>query len=321
MQPSARKIEIFAPFGEALDLTKAILFQPFDAAKWCVIGFTAFLAGLADGTRFSLPNPMGGDFRGKARTDESTELNEIWNQWFSDALTFWVFVAVFLFVIVIIVLFSWLSARGRFMFIDCIVRNRGAVVEPWHEWRREGNKLFGFTMAVSAASLVLLPLLASPFLWPWFTEGYWGEFTTWKIVYAVVVVLLLIVAGIFLAVVMWFAVPVMYRQRCGVIAALRAVLQLVASYPLPMLLFGPFVAVLILGGAIVSCLATCLTCCLAAIPYVGTVILLPLYVFYYSYSLLFLRQFGPEYDVWGEGLPAHLRPPPSAEPPPLPAIG
>ena len=33
-----RKIEIFAPFSAALDLTKLILFQPFDLGKWCVIG-------------------------------------------------------------------------------------------------------------------------------------------------------------------------------------------------------------------------------------------------------------------------------------------
>jgi hypothetical protein len=120
-----------------------------------------------------------------------------------------------------------------------------------------------------------------------------------------------------LAVLLWFAVPVMYRQRCGVIAACRIVLQLAAAHPVPMLLYILFVAVLALGGAVLSCLAMCVTCCLAALPYVGTVILLPLYVFYYSYALLFLRQFGPEYDVWGEGLPAHLTPRLPLEPPPL----
>jgi hypothetical protein len=51
------------------------------------------------------------------------------------------------------------------------------------------------------------------------------------------------------------------------------------------------------------------------------VVLLPLYTFYYSYTLLFLRQFGPEYDVWGGALPAHLTPTAAMEPPPLPAIG
>ena len=45
MNEAGRKIEIFKPFGEAFELTKKILFQPFDIGKWFVIGFAAFLAG------------------------------------------------------------------------------------------------------------------------------------------------------------------------------------------------------------------------------------------------------------------------------------
>src|SRR5437868_14857484 len=41
------KIEIFQPFGEAFELMKKILFQPFDFKKWLVIGFVAWLANLA----------------------------------------------------------------------------------------------------------------------------------------------------------------------------------------------------------------------------------------------------------------------------------
>src|SRR3982751_2939287 len=43
------KIEIFAPFGAALELMQKILFRPFDLKKWFVIGFAAFLSHLAGG--------------------------------------------------------------------------------------------------------------------------------------------------------------------------------------------------------------------------------------------------------------------------------
>ena len=67
----------------------------------------------------------------------------------------------------------------------------------------------------------------------------------------------------------------------------------------------------------IACLLTCVTCCLAAIPYVGTVILLPLFVFRQAYLLLFVRQFGPEYDVWAGLAPAvPVAPPVQAMPPP-----
>ena len=47
MTDAGGKIEIFKPFGEAFELTKKILFQPFDIGKWFVDRFrAAFLASL-----------------------------------------------------------------------------------------------------------------------------------------------------------------------------------------------------------------------------------------------------------------------------------
>ena len=45
MNGPARKIEILAPFNQAIELTRLILFRPFDITKWLVIGFAAFLSG------------------------------------------------------------------------------------------------------------------------------------------------------------------------------------------------------------------------------------------------------------------------------------
>ena len=50
MNGSEPKIEIFQPFGEAFELTKKILFRPFDLKKWFVIGFTAWLSNLGGGS-------------------------------------------------------------------------------------------------------------------------------------------------------------------------------------------------------------------------------------------------------------------------------
>src|SRR6266699_3835504 len=52
MNGTEPKIEIFKPFEEAFELTKKILFRPFDITKWFVIGFAAFLANLAGGVHF-----------------------------------------------------------------------------------------------------------------------------------------------------------------------------------------------------------------------------------------------------------------------------
>jgi hypothetical protein len=63
-------------------------------------------------------------------------------------------------------------------------------------------------------------------------------------------------------------------------------------------------------------IATCATCCLAVLPYIGTVILLPIFVCLRAFGLFFIRQFGPDYDVF-----ATLPPPEtSATPPSLPPL-
>jgi hypothetical protein len=50
------------------------------------------------------------------------------------------------------------------------------------------------------------------------------------------------------------------------------------------------------------------TCCIAgcflAIPYLGTVLLLPVHVFNRAYSLSYLAQFGPQFNVFPPESPA-----------------
>jgi hypothetical protein len=121
------------------------------------------------------------------------------------------------------------------------------------------------------------------------------------------------------AVVSNFMIPVMYARRCNAMEGFRAALSMVAEYPGPVVLYFLFSIVLWVAFGMIACLAACLTCCIVAIPYVGTVILLPAYVFFMSYLLLFVRQFGPGYDVWANvvaaGATQWIEPPPAGPPP------
>ena len=58
---------------------------------------------------------------------------------------------------------------------------------------------------------------------------------------------------------------------------------------------------MILAIVLVTC---CVAGCFMAIPYLGTVLLLPVLVFKRSYSLFYLAQFGREYDVFAPAAPA-----------------
>ena len=314
MNGTEPKIEIFKPFGEAFELMKRILFQPFDVKKWFVIGFAAWLANLGGG---------GFNYQYNRREDVQ-KLNEAISQIPHPILVIGVCVLISL-VLVLIVLFAWLRARGGFMFIDCIVKNRGAVAEPWREFRKEGNSYFLFSLVLGLCFLVFAALLSLPLIILAIKGRYYffihrdqlNIYTISAIAAWVFIILLLVLVWALIA---NFMTPVMYRRRCRAYEAFRAVTTLIAANPGEILLYCLFLIVLALATAIVACLVTCATCCIAAIPYIGTVILLPVFVLLRSFSLLFLRQFGPEYDVWAGFAPAELLPILSpASPAPLPS--
>jgi len=328
---TAPDIQVVKPFTDAIELTKQILFRPFDLKKWLVVGFAAWLAHIGGGgfnyrTRYNRP----ADMRHSAGFEQLKD--------FIHNTEFWIialFVICFVvFVLALILVFMWLRARGVFMFTDCIVRNRAAIKEPWREFRKIGNSFFIFSLLIFLIFFLLAALLAVPLIVLAIQSGRHNDLSV-----PVLVVVMLWACGVFLLAIAWalisqLMVPIMYRRRCLASEGFRAALSLITSYPGEITLYCLFWIVLAIGVVIVSCLAICLTCCVAALPYIGTVILLPIHVCLRSFNLLFLRQFGPDYDVWasvpaietglastaagGDVIPTPPPVPAPSEPPPPP---
>jgi hypothetical protein len=308
MNGNGSKIEIFKPFGEAFEVMKKILFQPFDLKKWFVIGFAAWLASLGGGGSFNY-QPNG--------EEEVKKVNDAISQIPHSILVTGV-VLVIVLVLVLIVLFAWLRARGGFMFIDCIVKNRGAIKEPWRDFRKEGNSYFLFSLLVVLVMFVFAGLLSLPLVIPAIQND---DFLRTHQLYLITAIAALVLVIIFFvlawALITSFMMPIMYRRRCRASEAFTVVTRLIAAHTGEMLLYCLFWIVLALASVMVGCIAACATCCIVAIPYIGTVILLPVLVLLRSFSLLFLRQFGPDYDVWAGFMPPEFSPvllPPPAPP-------
>ena len=323
MNGSESNIEIFKPFGEAFELMKKILFQPFDLKKWFIIGFAAWLANLGRG---------GGGFNYQFnRHEEAQKVNEAISQIPHPILVFGVSLLIFV-VLALIVLFAWLRARGGFMLIDCIVKNRASIAEPWHEFRKEGNSYFRFSLVVTVVFIVFAALLALPLIILAIKGRYHLHLHHDRLDVYVILAIAAWVFVILLVIIAWaliasFMLPVMYRRRCRAYEAFRAALSLIMTHPGEILLYCLFLIVLAIATGLISCLAICATCCIAALPYVGTVILLPVFILFRSFSLAFLRQFGADYDVWATFMPPEFLPilsgaspvpPPVAQPPSLP---
>ena len=281
---------------------KKILFQPFNLKKWLIIGFAAWLANLGSG---------GGGVGNFNYPDNRRENAQKWNETIGQIPQPVLITGICLlvcFVLLLIVLFAWLRARGRFILVDCIVRNRAAIVEPWKEFRAEGNSFFLFSLLAVLALIAVITLAGLVLIVP-FSAGrghaepgvaFWIGISLTAFISAC-----LIFVWAFASQLM---VPIMYRQRCRAPVAFTRAVGLVSSHPGPMLLYVLFFILLAIAMVMISCAVTCATCCTAAIPYVGSVILLPIPVTLDAFWLLFLRQFGPDYDVWAAFVPPEFLP-------------
>lgn len=317
MNGTEPKIEIFKPFGEAFELMQRILFQPFDLTKWLVIGFAAFLAGLSGGFHSSF-NPFS---RWNAREDRRA-IAEFFRDFGSVGHMQWWVVALIviggLIILALVFVFMWLGARGRFLFTDCIVRNRGAIVAPWKEFRVQGNSFFLFSLLVALCIIVVVALVALALFLPVFPRGSGAQIGLRLWIALGVFVFFILCLALVWTLILQLMIPIMYRQRCLAWPAFSRSLRLIATYPGPMLFYFLFLLVILFAAGLISCLAACVTCCIAAIPYIGTVLLLPIPVTLHGFSLLFLRQFGSDYDVWANFIPPEFSP--ILLPPPAPPV-
>jgi hypothetical protein len=288
------------------------LFQPFDVRKWFVLGFCAWLAQLGEGggPNFNVGGGGGGGPGGGGGGFGD------FGDWFEEhlAVILLVAAAIFLVALALGLLIVWLSSRGKFMFLDGVVHNRGAVVDPWHRYRSLANSLFAFRVVFGLVVLLALALVGAVcfgLAWIDIARETFGPAALIAIVIGVLSFLVIVVsAAIISGLLDDFVVPVMYLRERRVLEAWRVFWrELGQGHVGPILLFYLMKIILGMGVAAVAMIATCLTCCLTVLPYLGTVILLPLFVFLRCYSLAFIEQYGPDwqmfaYDLEAPGTPA-----------------
>ena len=294
------QISPISPIAPAWHRMVRILFKPFDITKWMALGFCAFLAHCGEGGAGgggSPPWPVGG------QQASST------GEWFEQNMALVLIVAALVVVagIGIALLVTWISSRGKFMFIDGVVKNRGAVREPWREYKREGNSLFLFRVVlgllgfVAAVVAVGLPMLIAI---PDFQRETLGGAGIAAIVVGSVLLLFLIVIAIAVKFMIdAFVVPTMYSRRVRALAGWRlAWRELVRGNIVSTIVLFLMLVVFGLVAAMIGILSVFFTCCLVIIPYVGTVILLPIPVFMTAYILEYIQQFGPEWQFFPDDM-------------------
>ena len=287
------------PITPAWNHMVRILFKPFEFKKWMLLGFCAFLAQCGEGGGNS-----GGNSSNWSSSNNQQRYGEA-KQWVESNLELAIGIAIGTFTLIIVIglLVNWLSSRGKFMLLDGIVKNRGAVSEPWTEYKTEGNSLFllrivvgiiavlGVLVAIGIPVLVALPDIK--------TETF-SEASFAAIVFGCFLFIPYIIACIafsfFLRV---FVIPTMYLKRVRAVEGMGIAWRtLYKGHIGSAILF--FLMMLLLGivSVAVTIVAICCTCCLTIIPYIGSVILLPISVFFVCYSITYIQQFGEDWQFF-----------------------
>ncbi len=301
-------IKYSEPLSRAWLRMKILLFRPFDIGAWFVLGFTAFLAGLGDGgggggsnlyNRFNYDSDFD-DFGGLAENFGGS-----FQDFFNTGLGVGLAMLLGLAVILLILLLLWLSSRGKFMFLDNLVHRRTEVTRPWNEFASLGNSLFlwqvGYAV-VSLAALGLCVLLGIAIFAPLLAGDAGWMITAPLAILAGTIGFILFTAILYIEFFLTeFVVPIMHRHRIGTMAAWARFLAIFREHPGSFILCGLFYLLLNIIGLMALLFGGLLTCCvgllLMAIPYVGSVITLPVSVTLRYYTLDFLGQFGDEFRL------------------------
>jgi len=303
------EISCTAPIGLAWARMKEILFGPFDFKKWLLLGFTAFLANAQQGGSFNYRSG-GGDFENMPDMSQLMEKGQSFLQEHAAEMMIIISIGVVVLLVAIAfgLLLTWVTSRGRFMFLDNVVHNCAEVKRPWAVFVHHGNSLFFWRVVFGLVCFVLFLLLGGlatlTVILPKI-QAPPGTALPWAgiVVCGLIGLVLMLVISMTMFFLDQFVIPLMYicdltaREAWSrFLALLRANLGKFVLYTLMYMLLS------MVGGLAAMILLIPLCCflwCFFLIPFFSSYLLavafLPITVFFRQYSLDYLAQYGAEY--------------------------
>lgn len=287
------------------------LFRPFRPEVWLTLGFVAWLAQLGEsGGGFGGANSFG-----QGSPDRSP--TRVWNEtrdWIAANLAWLIPVVIAGLVVIVLIgaVILWVRCRAKFIFIHNLAHETIAIATPWREYGREGNRLFlallllGIGVSVISLAIVGAGLAVA---WADLRAARFGPGALVALLGGVPTLILLgIGALVARALIVDFVAPIMYLRRITFVAAWMVFAGTITPGNLGSIAVYLLLKLILQIVAGIAMLAvTCLTCCIAALPYIHAVVFLPVHAFFRLYSLTFLEQFGPEFRVFPT--PSHSQAP------------
>jgi hypothetical protein len=294
------------PLSNSIGRMKKALFQPFNLSKWINIGFTAFLSGLT------------GLIGGSGVGNPATGLDGFnWDKFFSFPESAWLWIStnpfwsimlfsgIFLLLLIAAIL-SWISSRGKFMFLYNVANNHDDVVKPWHEYRQQGNSFFWWQFVYGWIVFVIfaLFLIYSFGIFKYIYYGSIPSVSKFGFIFGLIVVfiMLLVCTGYISLFLNDFIVPVIYKHRISATKAWSKFIILAVNNMGSFIVYGLFILILKIAVGIAVLFLAVMTCCVGLlfimIPFVGSVILLPVSYTFRAFSIEYFAMFGDEFELF-----------------------
>jgi hypothetical protein len=322
-----REISVTEVIEPAYERVKQMLFRPFDLTKWIVIGFCAWLAGLGESG-----GGGGGGFN-NSFNNHNDQSAEKFREFYHKASEFvmanldWIiplFIFLVLLGLVLWLLILWISSRGKFMFLHCVALDKAEIEAPWRKFAKAANSLFWFRLVVGVIAMFLIFPIVILIAASVIRMVQRGEPDFAGIMLSIGLGLVLLFVSLTFALIhkfmVDFVVPIMFLRNGTCLEAWREFWGLLSANPGKFTLYILFQIVISIAIGAIVLMAILITCCIAfcflALPFVGTVLLLPILIFKRAYSLYYLAQYGPEYDVFPKPPIPPIAP---AQPTPFPA--
>jgi len=298
------RISYTLPLSHGWARMKKALFQPFDMGRWLVID-------LQRGSR-GLPIAMAAKAaamrdKGISHPEEFFNFPQTAWEWLqAHPVIFNLIILGIIFLFVLITALIWVSSRGKFMFLHNVALDKAEISIPWYEYRREANSLFIWRFFFTWIALWLFIWMGIHFFES-SRELYFGDFPAmmvfWRIAGMFVRFMALVtVIGYIALFLNDFVVPIMYSQRVSASWGWFKFMQLFGKNFFAFVIYGIFIfalwVVVVIGVILFGVFTILMGFILLAIPFIGSVILLPVTYTFRALSLEFLAQFGEEYNVF-----------------------
>ena len=191
-----------------------VLFRPFSLVKWLSLGFISFIA-------YGIGSNGGGGFNIPGNWSEGRQPSWPTSPW-PWVAQYWPFLLLgFLVLVAIGLLISWIASVLHFVYVDDLVRNSGAIAEPFARLRPQGTSFFLWRLAFGILfSLLLLIVVGAPVImaFVFHADGLKVLAIVWAVMIGIPLFILGLVIDLF---VRDFVTTTMYARQVRVMEAWR----------------------------------------------------------------------------------------------------